>query len=222
MATALITEFKKLVAPDVLPCPDPMVNREVLSIMLEFCKKTNILQRDFELEVDSDEIDTDLQDSIDFDISEWSNDLRPVAVLEIQIDGTSFLPVSRNIRNTHTDFDGSNDARVRYFWIPNDHTIRVFDLNANLSRIWLNISVKPLRNATEVDDTLLEDWSEAIVAGAKWKLLSAPGKEWSDPVAGEFYRREYRKYLSQAKAQVLRGATGVYQETVQWKSFGED
>jgi len=198
-----------------------MVNREVISIMLDFCKKTNILQRDFELEIDEDEIDSDLQNSVDFDISEWSNDLRPVAVLEIMLDANTFIPVARNIRNTHTAFDGANDERMKYFWIPNDHTIRVFDLTSNLSNIWLNISVKPLRTATEVDTTLFEDWSEAVVAGAKWKLLSAPGKEWSDPAAGDFYRKEYRKYLSQAKAHVLRGATGVYQSTVQWKSFGE-
>jgi hypothetical protein len=218
MAT-LISEFKNLVAPDVLPCPDPMVNREVVSVLLDFCKKTNLLQRDFEEEIDSDEVDPELQDSIDFDISEYSNDLRPVTVLEIMVDGTAYVPFARNMRSTHTKFSTANDERLKYFWIPNDHTIRVFALTGNESNIWFNISVKPLRDATEVDDFLFEDWSEAIVAGAKWKLLSQPSKEWSDLRAAEYYRKEYRKYLSQAKQQVMRGATGVYQETIRWKEF---
>lgn len=222
MGMVQITEFKNLIAADVMPCPDPMVNREVMSIMLDFCSRTNVLQRDFQLEIDSDEIDADLQDSIDFDISEWSNDLRPVTVLELMIDSNSFVPAARNIRNTHSEFEGVNDVRVKYFWIPNDHTVRVFDLSTNLSNIWMNIAVKPLRAATEVDDSLFEDYSEAIVAGAKWKLMGQTGKEWSDPKGAEVYRKEYRRKLSQTKAKILRASTGVYQETVQWKSFGED
>jgi len=217
--TTLISEFKNLVAPDVLTCPDPLVNREVISVLLDFCKKTNILQRDFELEIDEDDIDADLQDSIDFDISEYSNDLRPVRILELMIDGNKYVPHSRNMRTTHTEFTSSTDDRLKFFWIPNDHTLRVFNLSSNMSNIWFNISVKPLRTATSVDDFLFEDWSEAIVAGAKWKILAQPGKEWTDPPAAEYYRREWRKYLSQAKAQTLMGATGVYQESIRWKEF---
>jgi hypothetical protein len=217
----LITEFKNLIAPDVLPCPDPIVQRELMSVILDFCRNTNILQRDFELEIDADEIDEDLQDSIDFDISEWSNDLRPTSVLEIVIDTTPFVPSARNIRNTHTQFAALNDERKIYFWIPDDHTVRVFNLNSNLSRIWMNIAVKPLRDSIEVDDELFEDWSEPIVAGTKYNIMSMPGKDWTDFKAADVYNRRYRRGMSRAKAYVVRGATGVYQETVHWKSFGE-
>ena len=47
-----ITEFKKLVAPDILACPDLIVNREILTVILDFCTKTNILQRDFQIDLE--------------------------------------------------------------------------------------------------------------------------------------------------------------------------
>jgi hypothetical protein len=219
MGTINISEFKNLVAPDVLPCPDPIVNRETLTCILDFCKKTNILQRDFQIDIEDDEIDTDQQDSLEFDISEYANDLRPVSLLELMVDANGYVPVARNIRNTSQYFSGANDGRVKYFWIPNNHSIRIFDMKASNSKVWMNISVKPLRNATTVDEELFEDWSEAIVAGAKSQLMAQPGKDWTDESMSEYYRRVYRKYLSQAKAYIERGRSGVYQETVKWKSF---
>lgn len=221
MASTNITAFKYLVAPDVLPCPDPMVNREVISTINEFCKKTNILQRDFELSVDSNDIDTELQNCIDFDISEYSRDLRPSSVLEMLVDSNEYIPQLRNIRNTITNWSAVSDERIKYFWIPNYHTIRVFDMSSNDNNIWMRISVKPKTTATTVDEELYENWSEAIVAGAKWRIMSMPGKEWSNPEHADYYRREYRKYLSQAKAYITRGGTGIHQESVHWKSFGE-
>ena len=228
MATTNISELKQLVKPDVLSCPDPIINREILSVLLDFCKKTNILQREFELDIDSGDIDTDIQNCIDFDISEYSRDLRPVTILEIMIDGVKYVPYKRNIRNTLTDFESidtgagsivSMDGRFKYFWVPNNHTIRVFDMTSSMSKIYFKMSVKPLRTATTVDTDLFEDWSEALVAGAKFRILKMPGQVWTDgPSAGD-YRREYRKYLSQAKQQAMAGGTSVHQETIKWKEF---
>lgn len=228
MSTTNISEIKQLVKPDVLSCPDPIVNREVLTVLLDFCRKTNILQREFELEIDSGDIDTDIQDCIDFDISEHSRDLRPVTILEMMIDGVKYVPYKRNVRNTLTDWDqtstgaGSlvyNDRRFRYFWVPNNHTIRVFDMDDEMSTIYFKMSVKPLRDATTIDTDIFEDWSEALVAGAKYRILKMPGKVWTDGPAASDYQREYRKYLSQAKQAAMSGGTSAHQETIKWKEF---
>jgi hypothetical protein len=228
MATTNISEIKKLVKPDVLACPDPIMNREIVSVILDFCKNTNIMQREFELSIDSNDIDTDTQNCVDFDISEHSLDLRPTAVMEILIDSQPYVPFLRNIKNTLTAFDYtpgaagasvSADDRFKYFWLPDNQTIRVFDMSSSDSNIYFKIAVKPLRSATTIDTDIFEDWSEALVAGAKYKILKMPGKEWSDPKSAAGYRRDYRKYLSEAKRRVLAGGTSVHEETIKWKSF---
>ncbi|MHC4757103.1 MAG: hypothetical protein ACYTE8_00440 [Planctomycetota bacterium] len=228
MATTNISEIKYLVKPDVLSCPDPIVNREVLSTILEFCKKTNILQREFQLDIDSNDIDTDIQNCIDFDISEHCRDLRPVACLSFLIDSTKFIPFKRNLRNTITSYDyvggavdnsHAIDDRFKYYWVPNNHTLRIFDMSSSDSKLYVKLSLKPLRTATTIDTDIFEDWSEALVAGAKWKLLKMPGEEWSDRASAQDYKRDWRKYLSQAKQEAMSGGTKVADELIQWKSF---
>ncbi len=219
MATEIV-EIKKLVAPDVLPCPDPIVEREVISTILDFCKKSHVLQREFEVELDTDDIDTEMQDSIDVDIEEFAPDLRMVTLLELMVDSTAYIPYKRDIRTTVTNYTYVKDEDYKYFWTPDNTTIRLYDMDENDSVVWIKASFKPLRNADEIDDFLFEDWSEALVAGAKWKILTMRNKEWTDLNTGQFYRAEYRKYLSQAKQSVIRGGSG-YSDTVNWKSFGE-
>jgi hypothetical protein len=219
MATEII-EIKKLVAPDVLLCPDPIINREVVSIILDFCKKSHILQREFEVELDTDDIDTELQNCIDINIEEYAEDLRIVSLLEIMVDANPYIPFRRNLLSTITNYDYIKDADYKYFWIPDNRNVRLFDMLETDNLVWMKASFKPLRTAEEIDDRLFEDWSEALVAGAKWKILAMPNKAWTDIKTSLFYRSEYRKYLSQAKQSVVRGSSG-YSDRVNWKSFGE-
>lgn len=228
MATTNISEIKNLVKPDVLMCPDPIVNREVLTTVLDFCKKSNILQREFELDIDEHDIDTDRQNCIDFDISEHCRDLRPVSVLEFLVDSTNYVPFRRNVRNTITSWEyvpgaantaHATDLRFKYYWVPHNHVLRLFQMNSDDSKLYVKLSLKPLRTATTIDTDIFEDWSEALVAGAKWRIMKMPGQEWSNRSAANDYKREWRKYLSQAKKQAISGGTGVHDELIKWKSF---
>ncbi|NIT57171.1 MAG: hypothetical protein GWN00_13340 [Aliifodinibius sp.] len=215
-----IVEVKRLVAPDVMPCPDPIIEREVISTILDFCKKSNVLQREFEVELDVDDIDDEMQNCIDINIEEFAGDLRLVSLLELMVDANAYIPYKRDIRTTITNYDYVKDEEYKYYWLPDNRNIRLFDMKVTDSLVWMKASFKPLRTLDEIDDFLFEDWSEGLVAGAKWKILSMPNKEWTDFKTASYYRSEYRRYLSQAKQAVVRGASG-YSDRVNWKSFGE-
>jgi hypothetical protein len=217
MATAL-SEFKKLIAPDVYPCPDPFVERELLSALIEFCRKTNIIVREFNLEIDSTDIDSDLQDSIDFDIAEFADDtIRPVQILDLMVDTTYLEPKLKNIQSTITNWETIKENNVQYFWWVNNTNLRLFDIDSDASNLYLKVSYAPVRTATTVEDEIFNEWSEAIVAGTKHKLMSMPGKEWTDAGAAQFYLSEWRKYLSQAKRyQAKEGSP--YAQQIYWRS----
>jgi hypothetical protein len=201
-------------------CPDPIIEREVRSVILDFCKKSHIIQREFEVELDTDDIDEEMQNAIDINIEEFSENLRMVTLLELMVDTNIYIPYKRNILNTVTNYDYIQDDNYKYFWLPDNRNVRLFDMSETDSLVWMRASFKPLRTVDEIDDFLFEDWSEALVAGAKWKILAMPGKEWTDMKAGLFYRAEYRKYLAQAKSSVERGSSG-YPDNINWRSFGE-
>lgn len=215
-----IDEFKALVAPDVIGAPDPLIEREIISSILEFCDKTNSLNREFTFDVDSDYIDDSLQNSLDFDMNLYAAKLRPIRVLNLMVDTTKFLPKERNIQATHDNWEYIKETytNIKYYWFPYDHIIRLYDMETTDKKIWIQISYKPLRTSTTFDDFLYEDHNEAIVYKAKSKLLLMPGKPWTDKESGEWYRRQWRRYLSRAKAQAIREKDGN-EARVRWIEF---
>ena len=98
MATTFAT-FKKYIVPDVLPCPDPIVERELIGTIIEFCKLTHVITKDFDVTLDSDDIDSEYQDSIDVDLNEYFTNYRPVAVVRLNVDGVEYTPQYREILN---------------------------------------------------------------------------------------------------------------------------
>lgn len=226
MATE-ITTFKKYVATDVLPCPDPIVEREILNVIIEFCEKTHIMQREFAVTFDTDsdgltELDDEYQNAIDVDISEHLSKERMVSVMAFNLDGIDKYPEYRNITNTISDsiWESLHSDNVLYFSMPDSNTIRVYDRETSDTELYVALAVKPTRSATSVQDFLLEDWLEPIVAGVKAKILAMPGKEWTNGRASLMYKLEYRRGISRARAMALKGFSKKPVE-IHGQNFGE-
>ena len=205
---ALISSFTALVAPDVLTCPDPIITREVSSALIEFCKKTQILTKELVFDVSELTIDENIQDAMDLDISASMTNLQPDSIEEIHVDSLDYIAKKREILSTYTHWEYIKESLMKYYWFPDSDTIRIYDMATANSSVYCKLVCKPTRTTSTVDDRLFEDWSEAIAAGAKYKILAMPGKEWTDPQAAQFYRSLWRKYLSEAKSETLRNAPG--------------
>lgn len=55
---------------------------------------------------------------------------------------------------------------------------------------------------------LLDDWFEAIQAGALYRLMSMPGRSWSQPQTAEYWRRQASQHANTAINDRIRGRTG--------------
>lgn len=75
--------------------------------------------------------------------------------------------------------------------------------NSNYGRVVAFFASAPTRDATEVQDTLFNDWAEVLAHGALESLYLMHGQEWSDPQRAAYfkqvftdgYRRAYREAL---------------------------
>jgi len=220
MTTAL-AEFVKLVAPDVIPCPSPIVEREVTGAIIEFCEKSDILTKEFNVELNSDDIDTDTQDSIDIVVGEYLGDTyRPVSIIGIMIDSVPYIPESREIMNTIEYWDTVKEQSVKYFHFVDNYLLRLYDMSTSDSYAYIKMTVKPLRTSTTFADVLYEDYAETIAAGAKYRILSNANKEWSNSKMMEINYRKWRRGLSRAKMRRNKNFTHVSQHA-NWRSFGE-
>jgi len=220
MATAF-TEFKKYIAPDVLPCPDPIVERELISTIIDFCKRTHVITRDWNVDISESTITTTTQDSMDIDLTDLYTSYRPVAVARLNIDGVEYEPQYKEIVNTLDAFD--NDIKiegVKFFWFKDDDTIRIYDMDDSDENLYIRIIVKPIRAITTVaDEFIYEDHIETIAAGVRYRILGMPGKPWTSPTGAKQAYIDWRRGISKARANRDRGYTKNPQ-TVHPRSFG--
>ena len=220
MATTFAT-FKKYIVPDVMPCPDPIVERELIGTIIEFCKLTHVVTKDFNVELDSDDIDSDYQDSIDIDLNEYFTNYRPVSVIRMNIDGVDYVPKYKEVINTIDAWDSSIHSEfVKFFYFMSNSTIRVYDIASGDSNLYLRIALKPERDITEVEDeNLYEDHLETIIAGVKSRILRMPGKTWHNKAGAYDAYVTWRRGVSKARANFDKGYTNTPQ-VVNPRSFG--
>lgn len=214
MATTLTT-FKAYITPDVLPCPDIIVERELIRAIQEFCIKSQILRKNLQFDLeDHDAIDSTLQNSIDIDISTDLANYRIVSLIRYNLDGIDYIPKQKEFVNTASYFDTMEQysSGVKYFYVVDDTTLRIYDMVSADADLWIECAVKPLDTVSSVDDVLFDDWLDAITAKAKSRILMMPSKVWSDPKAAAAYHSEYKRELSKARMEVLKQKTNNSQE----------
>jgi hypothetical protein len=221
MATTFAT-FKKYITPDVMPCPDVIIERELIGTIIDFCKLTHVITKDFNVELDEDDIDSDLQDSIDIDLREHFSDYRPVSVIRINIDGVDYLPLYKEVLNTIDAWDSSvSSGNAKFFFFINNYTVRMYDMNAGDTNLYMRVALKPVRDITEVaDEFLYEDHVETISAGVRSKVLGMPGKSWTDINGAKRAFIDWRRGITKARSNFDKGYTNNSQ-TVHPKSFGD-
>jgi len=221
MSTSFAT-FKKYITPDVMPCPDVIIERELIGTIIDFCKLTHVITKDFNVELDEDDIDADIQDSVDIDMSEYFTDYRPVSVIRMNIDGVDYIPRYKEVLNTIDAWDSSvSSGSSKYFFFVNNSTVRLYDMSAGDSNLYMRIAIKPIRDISEVEDEFLyEDHVETIAAGVRQRILGMPGKAWSDLNASRRAFIEWRRGISKARSNFDKGYTNNSQ-TVYPKSFGD-
>lgn len=207
MATKALSYFKKYVAPDVMPCPDVIVERELVSTIMDFCKQTHVITKDFEVDLTDADIDDDLVNSIDVDIREFMSDYRPVALVRLNVDGVDYDLEYKELVNDITYWDSIKDDNVKYFYFVDANTIRIYDMDSGDDNLFIRLAVKPKRDVTAVDEVLFDDHIETIAAGAKYRILAMPGKAWTNTGAANTYYREYRRGLTKARVNFDKGYT---------------
>lgn len=60
-------------------------------------------------------------------------------------------------------------------------------------------SLKPMQNACELPEILVEDWNDALIAGAAFRLFSIPKQEWSNNGLAMMNHKLYTREIARAR-----------------------
>ena len=68
------------------------------------------------------------------------------------------------------------------------------------------VALKPLRTASGMDQTALDDLEDAIKHGALERLLTIPDKSWSDNTLATYHARQFLSQVTERRARANLGA----------------
>lgn len=189
---------------DVPGAPMPLVEREVRFTAIDFCDYTLTWRMDLS------------NANIVSGTSDYTMvppaDGRIATVLYASADGLRILPTTeRRLDDTEDGWRLSTTkaSQAQWYYLPDRTTIRIAltPSESITSGLGITVALKPTQDAKTLPDQLYEDNLEAIRAGTLARLFSAPGKEWSNPQAGVYYRNEYERAKRKEKAERLNDYT---------------
>lgn len=71
--------------------------------------------------------------------------------------------------------------------------------------LYLTVALKPSTAATEIEDFVYEEWSEAFMHGALSRLLQMPEKPWTNRPSAEYHEIEFRRLVQEARVRADKG-----------------
>lgn len=205
MANNTLTDFRPYVHPDVQGVDRVILDQNLRFVINEFCEETWLLQKGFTQTVDTEDIDTDLYDSIVISTTSYFPYHRPFAISEFRVNGTQWKLVYLDMVNDTSYLEEIKGNGYKAFHFVSATSMRIAPFSQS-DELFIKAVFKPLQNFTYVDEKVF-DWVEAIAAGTKSRLLDMPGKPWTNHPASNRWERIYRQKLSKAKRMINKQFT---------------
>ena len=175
------------VATSVVGCPNPVIEQYIRDAAIEVCEKTLCWRYD--------------QPSIPLTPNVYDYPYEPPsgaevhAILAAHVNNQKLLPIT--LEALHDKFpewpDGDRRGFPRYICQldPDNFVIAPIPDTQTLYSAFMVVALKPLRNADEMDKTVLDDIEMAVIHGALQHLLVLPDRHWTDKELGAYHAQQY-------------------------------
>lgn len=199
------TAFLNDVMPDVPGCTLDIAKHAIKNACIEFCEKSLILQRDY------DPV-TVVAGVVDYDIEPPTGSL-VTRIMRAWYKTTELIALApdaiENAEVYNRLFTGANTDRQdpKYILQKDERTYSLYPIPVSTvaNALTMRVAYKPSRSSTTVDDVVYEDYSEAIAAGAKARLMMSPGKPYTNPQLAGAHMEIFRQAVNIARQRAIRG-----------------
>jgi len=214
-----ISEISRRVAPDVMGCPNVLIDEAVLRTIIKFCEETHILEKAFEHDVLSTDIVAADNDSVNVNLATYITDGRPILLTEFRIDGAKWDAQEIKLLNDQDDLDEISISGTKFFTWPDTTHIKFYGIEAEDQRFYIKQIFVPLDTATTMDDDLYYRFRDTIAAGARARLMSMPRKDWTDQITAAKNLSEYNDGVAMARIKKDHGMTRRSQSVKSMRFF---
>jgi hypothetical protein len=193
--SAALTGVRPYVLPDVANCPMPIVDQAIVRAAIRFCAKTGVWRYTHATQAV-------VEATVAYSFAPPAG-AKVERVLAAWLDGQPLT-----VKNA-TDLLGVADwttetGTPKYLVVLSDSQFRVYPLGAG--DVDMEVTLKPARAATTIDDNVFETHVEAIASGALEILLAKPGKPWSKPEHAAHHKGKFEEAIADAEIHEYRHA----------------
>lgn len=189
-----VHDFSRWITPEVLGCPDPVVDQAIVSTVFEFCDQSGAWD--------------EVQDPVtveagvsDYDIPAPAGAIA-LRVMDVLLNGRPLRSVSFK-----------EAAMTQQVAAPTVYTSSVERGIVRLSpapketgdQLQVRAVYAPAMTATVLPDFLMQRHAETIAAGTKARLQLMPGVTWSNPSLASVYAQRFQSGLIDARMESLYG-----------------
>jgi len=196
---ALIDAFNQ-VRVEVHGCPSDLIKQALRETLRDFCKISRAFQ-----DSGSDTIQEDVRD---YEVVMPESDVELVSVESLRVDGvpSNFKTLDwldtyvSNWRDRDSD-DFTMFTHLKKGWItfPGYPT-----LDGTAEGVQYRMSMRPTKDADDINEEFADEWKEEIEAGAKARLMFLVNKTWSNPQRAQLLSSEYARGRARARVRTLR------------------
>ena len=208
---ASYSSLVKEVLPYVPLCPDLLVERNLRSAAIEFCERSKA----YILDMDPFTTTSGVYE-YDFDIPTGTEVHQ---ILYMTYDGQDMDPISpRSLELNYPDWrDKSGNPHVYLQKTPT--TFWVVPVPSGPKEVIASVALKPSRTSNSIDTTVSNQYRDAIIYGALYRLLRIPNREWTEIGSAQEYLYQFNLEIQQAELRARGGDLGV-KRTVKYKGLG--
>jgi len=184
-----ISTLTPKVATDAYGCPHPLLVRKLAESLQTFCRRSYVWRYFSQLYF------TPSEDLYDIDIPA---DTQLVDILKVHTDNYILVPDISEISGVDDDNASKpTGTPVAYIRIP-PNQIKFTPTPVSVYPVNIQCVLAPTGNI--VPDWIIDAYGSAIIAGAKWLLLSIPETPWYRIKLAAYHQNEFRKALNSARA----------------------
>jgi len=200
---ASFDSIMKDVLPYVPGCPDTVVENSLRSSSIELCEKASVYTKELDpistvSGIYEYEFGQPAGTKVDKIVWAIYNGEDLEAITPRGLEGQN--PKWRDNQSTPKHFiQQSSDL----FWL-----VPIPDTSLT-NGIILNVALKPSRTSNNIANEIADDYRDAIIYGALYRLLRMPAKDWTDPIAAADYAGLFRQQVEEAEIKARRANIGV-------------
>jgi hypothetical protein len=194
-----LEDFLPHLLPDLPGCPDTLVKQQLLFGVIEFCQETHAWN-----EIQDPVRVLDKQYEVDV---ETPRGARVVAVKDVWASNRKLRPVTMpQLFELIPNWQTAEGSEPTYYNAGIDfRTIRIYPIpiGANRQTLTMRVAYAPEMSATAIPDELAIKYWDALIGGAKARLMTTPGKAWTNTALALYNRRLFEDGILKAKISAL-------------------